>query len=148
MSTENKEVAALEVKSNQLPVYDLAGKLPNLHDAKVLPADLTSEYWTPEKEGEFKLGFFQEIKHSTYTDEKTGETIELPCVVFLEQKSTGELKTIRNGSKRLVASIEDAFKDGKISQGTPLKIEFSGKQKNSTNAFNSDRWSVKPLIIQ
>jgi len=132
---------------NQLQSFDLMGTLPNLSEAQVIPADLTSEYWTPEKEGEFKLCFFQEIKNSTYTDEKSGETIELPCIVLLEQKSSGELKTIRNGSKRLVASLEDAVHQNKVVPGTPLKIEFLGKQKNATNAYQSDRWSVKPLFI-
>ena len=148
MNTEKKEVAEIEVNNaQQLQSFDLSNKLPNLHDAKVLQMDLTSEYWTPETAGEFKLGFFQEIKHSTYTDEKTGETTELPCLVFLEQKENGEIRTIRNGSKRLVASIEEAVKDGKVTQGTALKFEFIGKQKNSTNGYNSDRWSVKPLIV-
>lgn len=132
---------------SQLQSFDLMGNLPNLAEAKVIPADLTSDYWTPEKEGEFKLCFFQEIKNSTYTDEKSGETIELPCIVLLEQKSNGELKTIRNGSKRLVASLEDALHQGKVASGTPLRIEFLGKQKNATNSFQSDRWSVKPLFV-
>ncbi|ODS87267.1 MAG: hypothetical protein ABS44_11665 [Chryseobacterium sp. SCN 40-13] len=137
----------IQTTNSALPAFDLAGELPNLATAKVLPADLTSEYWTPEKAGEYKLCFFQEIKNSTYTDEKTGETIELPCAVILEQKENGVLATVRNGSKRLVASLEDAIHAGKIATGTPLKIEYMGKQKNATNAFQSDRWSVKPLII-
>lgn len=142
MSTE------LETKNeNQLQSFDLMGALPNLQEAKVIPADLTSEYWTPTTQGEFKLCFFQEIKSSTYTDEQTGETIELPCAVLLEQTPDGILKSIRNGSKRLVASLEDAIHGGKIKQGTPLKLEFMGKQKNATNAFQSDRWSIKPLFV-
>jgi hypothetical protein len=134
-------------KNNSLQSFDLRKDLPNLQEAKVMPVDLTSEYWTPTNAGENKLGFFQEIKSSTYTDDKTGETIELPCIIFLEQNEKGELKTVRNGSKRLVASLEDAVNTGKISQGTPLKIEYLGKEKNATNAFQSDRWSVKPLIV-
>lgn len=137
----------IQKTENQLPSFDLTGQLPNLSEAKVIPADLTSEYWTPEKENEFKLGFFQEIKNSTYTDEKTGETIELPCIIFIEQLQNGTLKTIRNGSKRLVASLEDALKENKITQGTPLRIEYLGKQKNATNSYQSDRWSVKPLLV-
>ncbi|WP_347216652.1 hypothetical protein [Chryseobacterium sp.] len=136
-----------EKNNTQLQSFDLMGTLPNLLEAQVIPADLTSEYWTPDKEGEFKLCFFQEIKNSTYTDEKSGETIELPCIVLLEQKPSGELKTIRNGSKRLVASLEDAVHQNKVAAGTPLRIEFLGKQKNATNTFQSDRWSVKPLYI-
>ncbi|ALN97208.1 hypothetical protein LIT13_06520 [Flavobacterium psychrophilum] len=134
--------------SSEIQSYDLLEELPNLQSAKILPIDLTSEYWTPEKEGETKLCFFQDIKSSSYTDEQTGETIELPCIIFLEQKETGELKTFRNGSKRLVASLQSAMNSGKIVAGTPLRIEYLGKQKNSTNAFKSDIWSVKPLIIQ
>ncbi|MGG7470810.1 hypothetical protein ACVVIH_20660 [Chryseobacterium arthrosphaerae] len=134
-------------KENQLQAFDLMGSLPNLSEAQVIPADLTSEYWTPIQSGEYKLCFFQEIKNSTYTDEQTGETIELPCVVMIEQTSTGDLKTIRNGSKRLVASLEDALHTSKIRQGTPLRLEYLGKQKNATNAFQSDRWSVKPLFV-
>ncbi|TWP31917.1 hypothetical protein ETU08_00215 [Apibacter muscae] len=142
MSTE------ITTKNNSIQSFDLTENVPNLQEAIVLQADLTSEYWTPEREGEFKLVFFQEIKHSTYTDEQTGETIELPCVVFVEQKQTGELKTVRNGSKRLVASIEDALNGNIIRTGTPLRIEFLGKQKNSTNQFQSDRWSIKPLVFK
>jgi hypothetical protein len=134
-------------ETSSLQSFDLSGELPNLQQAKVLPADLTSEYWTPTVEGEFKFGFFQEVKSSTYTDEKSGEQIELPCIIFLVQDAKGDLKTIRNGSKRLVASLEDAVNSGKIQQGTPLRIEYLGKEKNATNAFKSDRWSVKPLII-
>lgn len=132
--------------SNQLPAYDLKGALPNLSEAKAIPVDLSSEYWTPTDSGDFKLVFFQEIITSTYTD-KDGDTIELPCAVFLEQKANGDLKAVRNGSKRLVASIEDAINDGKISVGTPLRIEFLEKKKNSTNTNLSDRWSIKPLYF-
>lgn len=134
-------------KSNSLvPSFNLMGdNLPDLSKAKEVPADLTSEYWTPEKEGESKLGFFQRIENSTYTDEKSGETVELPCAIFIEQKEDRSLKTIRNGSKRLVAALEEAQNNGSIEAGTPLKITFLGKEKNKTNSYMSDRWSVRPL---
>ncbi|EKT3963853.1 hypothetical protein NTJ20_001347 [Flavobacterium psychrophilum] len=148
MSTELATTATTKNTERSLAQsFDLSKELPNLEDAKVLPMDLSSEYWTPETPGESKLCFFQEIKLSTYTDVNTGETIDLPCVILLEQKNK-VLKTIRNGSKRLVASIEDAVSQGKVQQGSPLKIEFLGKEKNSTNANKSDRWSIKPLFIQ
>lgn len=144
MSTEIQKT-----ENATLQAYDVTQALPNLHQqAQAVPIDFTSEYWTPSEKGDTKLGFFQEIKNSTYTDEQTGETIELPCVIFLEQKENGELKTIRNGSKRLVATLEDALRDQKIKAGSPLRIEYLGKQKNATNSFQSDRWSVKPLLVQ
>lgn len=121
--------------------------LPNLHAAKELNVDLSSEYWTPEKEGESKLIFFQDIKTSTYTDEKSGEITELPCVIMIEQLADQSLKTVRNGSKRLVAAIETEVKANRIEIGTPLKITYLGKRKNSSNSFQSDIWSIKPLIV-
>lgn len=138
----------LEKKHTELQVFDLTtSQVPDLREAKVIEVDLTSEYWTPVTPGDYKLCFFQEIKNSTYTDDKTGEIIELPCVVLIEQTPDKQLVTIRNGSKRLVATLEDALNQNTITKGSPLKIEYLGKQKNSTNSFQSDRWSVKPLII-
>jgi len=129
--------------------FDLSGELPNLHeDANTLPVDLSSSYWTPETEGESKRGFYQRIENSIYEDEKTGEIIELPCVIFIAQDKNGNVTTVRNGSKRLVAAIEEAVNDGRITTGMPLLITFLGKQKNKTNQYMSDRWSVKPLIVK
>lgn len=141
------ENEVLEKKSSSIvKSFDLtSSELPDLADAREVPADLTSEYWTPEKEGEFKLGFFQRIEESTYTDEQSGETIQLPCVIFIEQKKDRSLVTVRNGSKRLVAALEEAQNNNQIDVGTPLKITFLGKAKNKTNSYMSDRWSVRPL---
>ena len=113
-----------------------------------MPIDLSSSYWTPEIEGESIRGFYQRIESSTYTNEKTGETIELPCVIILAQNEKGDITTLRNGSKRLVASIEEAVNDGRITIGMPLLITFIGKEKNKTNPYMSDRWSVKPLLVR
>lgn len=141
---ENQAIAKA-TNNNLVKSFDLAGNLPNLAEAKEVPADLTSEYWTPEKEGEYKLVFYQAIDPSTYTDEKTGETVDLPCMIAIAQDKDGNLQTIRNGSKRLVAALEDAQASGKIEPGTPLKLTFLGKEKNKTNSYLSDRWSIRPL---
>lgn len=136
--------------SNKLEVaqsFNLQGKVPNLQSAQILPVDLTSEYWTPTEDGESKRCFFQDIKDSVYVDETSGESIVLPCVIFVEQDKDGNLKTFRNGSKRFVASMESALKSHQIVQGTPLLIQYLGKRKNSTNAFKSDTWSIRPLIV-
>jgi hypothetical protein len=136
-------------ENNQLvKTFDLAGKLPNLHtEAKELPIDLSSSYWTPEKIGEFRRGFYQRIEIATYVNQTTGEEIQLPCVIMVAQDEKGDVTTIRNGSKRLVASIEEAVNDGRISVGMPLQITFLGEEKNKTNGYKSARWSVKPLIV-
>lgn len=123
-------------------------QLPNLHSVDVSPRELSSEYWTPEKEGEYRVGLLLEIKEETYASEKTGESISLPCVVMLAQNEDLSFSTIRNGSKRLVATIESAVESGEVVYGqTPVKITYTGKQKNKTNSFISDKWSVKPLIF-
>jgi hypothetical protein len=133
--------------SNSLSILD-NGNMPNLHEAKPSPVDLASEYWSPEVSGDYKVGVAVSIENSTYHREETGEEIELPCVIFVEQTKEGDLKAIRNGSKRLVATIERAIEAGQIELGkTFLRVTYLGKQKNSTNSYSSDRWSVKPIII-
>lgn len=122
-------------------------ELPNLHQLEASPRELSSEYWTPETEGEYKVGVVLEIKSEIYENE-SGEQVELPCVIMLSQEEDGTFNTIRNGSKRLVATIENAIENGAIQFGnTPVRISYIGKQKNKTNSFRSDKWSVKPLII-
>lgn len=134
------------VKTNQ----ELANvkDLPNLHNLEASPREMSSEYWTPEDSGEYKVGVVIEIKEENYTNEETGETIQLPCVIMLSQETDGSFSTIRNGSKRLVATVEAAINSGEIQCGaTPIRITFVGKKRNKTNAFSSDRWSVKALVL-
>lgn len=122
-------------------------ELPNLHKSEVSPRELSSEYWTPENTGEYKVGLILDIKTENY-ESKDGETVELPCVIMLSQNEDLSFSTIRNGSKRLVATIENAVEAGEVVFGeTPVKITYTGKQKNKTNSFISDKWSVKPLIL-
>ena len=123
-------------------------ELPNLHKVEVSQRELSSEYWTPEKENEYRVGILLEVKEESYKSETTGETILLPCVIMLAQNEDLSFSTIRNGSKRLVATIESAVESGEVIFGqTPVKISYTGKQKNKTNSFISDKWSVKPLIF-
>lgn len=122
--------------------------LPNLHEAKESAIDLSSEYWSPETPGEYKVGVPVAIEDKIYEDRDTGEQVLLPSVIFIEQTKDGQLRAVRNGSKRLVATIENSVKTGDIVFGKSfIKIVFNGKQKNTTNQYMSDRWSVKPLIV-
>lgn len=123
-------------------------KLPNLHEAPVSPRELASEYWTPDIDGEYKVGVVMDIREESYPIDGTDERIMLECIVMISQEKDGSYNTIRNGSKRLVGTIGMAVEKGEIVLGkTPLKITFTGKEKNKTNSFKSDRWSVKPLMI-
>lgn len=120
--------------------------LPNLHDAEVSPRELSSEYWTPEETEEYRVGVIIAFKEEHY-EATDGETVMLPCVIMLAQNKDLTFSTIRNGSKRLVATIEAAVESGEVILGsTPVRITYIGKKKNKTNSFQSDRWSVKPLV--
>jgi len=127
-------------------VFDLTSStvpLPDLGLAEEIPLDLVSDYWTPENAGEFKNVFFVGIDNSPVLDQNTGETIDLECGFFLEKDSKGQVKQIRNGSKRLVGAM---VANG-VQRGTALKITFMGKKKNRTNSYLSDSWSIKPLRV-
>ncbi len=143
---EEEKTEIKKIESN-LPSYDLSQPLPSLADAEALPIDLMSDYWTPETVGEKKRLFFDKVAPSRCKDNQTGAEIELDCAFFLEQtKIDGkqDVKSVRNGSKRLVGMIEG---EG-IQRGTPLEVTYLGKKKNSTNGFMSDQWRVRPLIIK
>lgn len=140
MSTEEK----IQNTEANLATLD---QLPNLHEAKTSPRELSSTYWTPEAEGEYRVGVIIDLKEETYESDK-GDKIELPCVIMLSQNTDLSFSTIRNGSKRLYATVEGAIESGEIIMGqTPVRIAFVGKAKNKTNSFQSDRWSVKPIML-
>lgn len=134
-----------ETQENQLA--DVKA-LPNLHEAEVSPRELSSDYWTPEKEGEYKVGIIAGIKEEPCLDQQTQKEIMLECIIMMAQNEDRSFTTVRNGSKRLVATIQNSISAGAIVLGqTPIKIMYTGKVKNKNNSFMSDTWSVKPLII-
>lgn len=149
MSKENEVVVKERESAFEVQTVDLSNSvLPSLKDAQELPIDLCGNYWTPEIPGEFKLMFFVEIKtQKVLSAQNTGELIDLDCATFLDQEEDGTVKTITNGSRRLVGILEQYVENGSIGKGTPLKITYMGKRNNKTNAFKSDNWSVKPLRI-
>lgn len=142
---ENSSLAVQEPKRTlPLAVVNLDnGMIPDLSNAKEVPFDLMSDYWTPETPGESKRLVFDSIRMRGVKDMNSDNTIDLECAFFFEQGEKGEVKTICNGSRRLVGVIESY----NIERGTPLLVTYKGKKKNATNSFFSDIWSVKPLII-
>lgn len=141
----SKELVVNEPAGYQgLSVINLdKGEIPDLKNMTAMPFDLMSDYWTPEKAGESKRLVFDTIRTRMVKDMQTGEPIELQCAFFLERSENGEVKTVCNGSRRLVGVIESYD----IQRGAPMLITYMGKQKNRTNSYHSDIWSVKPLII-
>ena len=150
INSATQEVATRENSVMQIVSADLSNQagLPNLQDAKEIPIDLSGNYWTPENAGESKRMFFVEIKNQQVLSANgTGELIDLECAMFLEQKADGTVQTVVNGSRRLVGILEQYVQNGSISQGAPLLITYLGKRKNKTNSFQSDSWSIRPLLI-
>lgn len=115
-----------------------------LDNAQEAPVDLTQEYWTPENIGESRRMVFTGIHDRDIIDSETGELERtLPCAFFL-YKDGEDVKTVCQGSKRLVG----AFENGKIKKGAPVSVTYLGRKKNKTNQYQSDQWSVKPLLIE
>ncbi len=150
--SESNELVVTTEEANELrpratlsiPTVDLMTmkEMPDLDGAQVLPLDLSSEYWTPLNVGEAKRLIFVKIEDTQVQDINDASVVlNLPCAFFLEKSSDG-VKQIRNGSKRLIAALEN------LTPGTPLQITYRGKIGNKTNAFKSDNWSVKPLMLQ
>ncbi len=136
------EVAQTQAALN-VPTIDIMTmkEMPDLETATVLPLDLSSEYWTPLNVGEAKRLIFVKIENQQVQDMTDPSVVlDLPCAFFLEKTADG-VKQIRNGSKRLVAAVEN------VRQGTPLLVNYRGKVANKNNAYKSDNWSVKPLIL-
>ena len=119
-------------------------KLPDLSQAEVAPTELLGEYWTPSEVGEKKRVFFAGFETQNVIEQATGETRDLDIVLFLE-KQGDTIRTIRNGSARLVGVFTQFA--GRIQEGQPFEITYLGKKKTNTGKF-ADSWSVKPLIIK
>jgi hypothetical protein len=133
----------METKENQIVTSDFfIAELPDLSKAKAASLELMGEYWTPEKEGEVRRMFFNEIRQEMTIDFASGADIELSVAYFVEVQD-GNKKVIRQASKRLTGALEML----KVATGMPLEITYLGKRKNKTNSFMSDNWSVKPLFI-
>jgi hypothetical protein len=98
--------------------------------------DLVTNYWTPSHIGDYKSLIFLKIEIEDQVNEETGETSSKPTA-FLYDPSTQEVW--RNSSSRLIAALERA----KPERGQAMHIEYKGKIKNSTNAFQSDDWSIR-----
>lgn len=143
-TTQSTELELHKETSLPLTPVDLnGGNLPDLDAAEEVPLDLMSNYWSPNLPGETKRVFFDCIRIRQIQDNANPEVlIDLPCAFFFE-KIKGEVKTISNGSKRLVAAIET----NGITRGTPLVITYIGKKRNATNSFSSDDWSIRPLVL-
>lgn len=116
--------------------------LPDLSTAEAAPLELTGEYWSPEKEGETKRMYFNEVRMESTIDAQ-GQDIELPVAYFVEIRD-GRKVVVRQAGRRLVA----VFETFKVPAGTPVEIVYLGKKKNKTNPYMSDHWSVRPLSIQ
>jgi hypothetical protein len=135
-----------EAQSAISQAFDLSSDLPDVEkETEETNYDLTSDYWTPEKEGESKILLFWEFRTRDVQDINDPDVItELECAYFIEQKKGGTTQAICNGSKRLVGTLKEVSP----AAGTPFKIVYMGKKKNKNNNFSSDTWRIIPLRIK
>src|SRR4051812_19187073 len=106
MNTKSTAVATITKTETGIAIADLnSGGLPDLSKANEYPFDLMADYWTPDNKGEEKRVFFDKIAERKVLDQQTGDAIDLECAYFYEQVN-GEIKSVSNGSKRLVGAIE------------------------------------------
>ena len=145
---QSTEIATTDNNAFVAQQIDLKGALPDLNKADQMPIDLCGNYWTPEAIGETKRVFFVKIEPQKVMSSDSSDVIDLECAVFLEQAPDGSVRTITNGSKRLVGVLETYTMQGILGHGTPLQITYMGKKKNKSNSHMSDSWSIKPLIIK
>lgn len=146
--SDTLELPAQKNQNLAVMALDLTKPLPDLDGADIMPIDLMSDYWTPEMPGEAKRVVFVKLDTSPVRDVNDPEvTHDLACAYFLEKTEKGEIRQIRNGSKRLVGALETVIAQGMVGQGTPLLVTFLGKKQNRTNSFKSDNWSIKPLKL-
>lgn len=115
-----------------------------LHTAEAAPFDLMTDYWSPENKGESRRVLFDRIQTIQGVDPQSGEVIDLECAFFFYQENPdGPIKQIRNGSKRLVGTIQSY----NLQRLTPLLIKYMGKIRNKNNPNLSDNWSITPLRV-
>ena len=126
-----------------------ATSLPDLATQQRHFVPLSTEYWTPQHEGEEKLVFIAGIDFHEVPDMETGEVRNLECVLMLERQGDVLMRFI-SASKVLVGNIRDAINRNEIipmSTLTPVAIKFLGQKKNKSNAKLSNRWQIVPLIV-
>jgi hypothetical protein len=124
-------------------------ELPSLVETRAAPVPLSVEYWSPEKEGEFKRCWILGIEYMEVPDMQTGEIRELECVLLVEETPDGGKARYFNASKILVSNVKDAINRGEIvprSILTPVQIAYLGL-KRCKNGNNAARWQILPLIV-
>ena len=137
------EIAVTKSTANGLPVFDISKNLPSMDQMVEAPIDLTSDYWTPEVTGETRKLFFSHYALQKFPAFIPGEEPkEVECAFFLENVN-GTVRSVANASKRLVGALIG----NNIEKGQALQIMWQGKKKNKKNDMHSDRWSIRPLVI-
>jgi hypothetical protein len=127
-----------------------SAELANLEPAKPSNIPVSTEYWSPENEGESKRGWIAGIEDREIADMETGELKMLPCILLVEQLPGGKLQRIIQASAVLVGNVRDAIKSGEIipaSTLTPVQITYTGTKKNRSNPKLSKRWEILTLKI-
>lgn len=133
MEETQNQIAVIEQQPLPITLSDFA----SLETATSTNIDIMTEYLTPTP-GEVFRCYFDKLETTMAPDITTGEPTELLHAFFFIEEN-GQVKRIRNASKRLVGAL------GNVPRGMPLEITYLGKVRNKNNSFMSDNWRIIPL---
>lgn len=116
----------------------------NLDESKleVQDIEMASLYWTPEKEGEYKIVIFLGVERREIFSEETGELTDTKTVVNMVASINGAMTQIENASKRLVGIFNNEI----FQPGMKFKVTYLGKKISRESGYKYDDWSVKPVV--
>ena len=117
------------MKTNAVEKFNF-NNLPDLAQATPEPVEMSGEYWTPEEVGESRRLFFFGLNVRERRRYGAARR-ELPVVQFVEGDGKGGVRSVRNGSRRLVGIFESFAQS--IKQGDAFEIIYLGKKKNKNN---------------
>ena len=134
-------------------VVDVKTHIPDLSKCEDSAVDLLSEYWTPKSIGETRRMIFDRIDTQLVKKMDSDQMIELLSAFFVQpikKDGVGDsndpkdytMKIVSNGSSRLVSALENAS----AQRGEVFTLVYLGKEKNKTNSFSSDNWSIRRVI--
>lgn len=131
-----------EVSTDLAPVENSIYDVAAFEGLEVVELELAGNYWTPEKEGEYKDVIFDGLSEREKLDDSGEGTGEFTTSVnFYTMNNEGAVTHISNATARLVG----IFNDARFEKGMSFRVTYLGKKDSRTSQFKYDDWSVKPL---
>lgn len=137
---DNDQTTAVEFGFTEL-------SLPDLGTQVLIPIDLVSSYWSPEKIGESRNLFFDRVAVQSIPDVYGPDPEvmkDVPYVFFFERDENGHAQVVCAGAARLVGF----FQDRQFPRLAPFQITYKGKVQNKSNNFESQSFEIKMFAVK